>query len=670
MKYLRFKNLSSQPQHRLAYAMVPTAHVKDWPSSGVTKQQGWHWALGQRVGDQTRVWVRTQLDGGETKGIEFTPENFHLHDFDLPLPGLRSDWALDKPQDALLELQVTKDGETFTVPYGFVEVVESTALCQVFKLQVLGQGFYSSLYVTVAYGQDVFDYQGQVRWSDNRDARYALNNVTLKLKHGERTALYLGPPLMQRTDEDGNHVILQDATLPDAISVPFYGAVVAEKDFGDPEPLREAIATAAFEGPVVGLASRGVWTGHVGPHRASLPLDVPGLDRGVRADLSRWRNPWDSRQPWGQPKSTGTTGDQGVFGRMKALGVFMDGDPEALMALRWGNTEIGWRGCHHAENDGRPLTFDWGFDDPRTTYGIYKHYRASAGAWGAKSSRGPGWTDDYGGRFYMDPQHRGNLFPPAGLVLLGDYLMQEWLSDLLAADSRDVRIRQDRFDAPRAAGRKLQEWAWWWCGASEEQRLELNALIDNMVGIVGRTPKMNVMGPVKVLFAFSKSDGKNPLRAVSGQPWEGCDAWAPWEHSFVVDGLVACADLCRSEQDYARLAERLALALQIAHVVVDHGCFEPEPGVFINGSYVKWNAGGAANPPEYFNLNRDGVQTDLVARGSDLVIGGISVFWYSGAILTASATGSPKAERWIAAGRLVPHNHSSAEWVVGAPSLG
>jgi hypothetical protein len=83
------------------------------------------------------------------------------------------------------------------------------------------------------------------------------------------------------------------------------------------------------------------------------------------------------------------------------------------------------------------------------------------------------------------------------------------------------------------------------------------------------------------------------------------------------------------------------------------------------GAYVRANPDGQPNAPGYWQLPRTGAQTDLVQRGGDLVYGGISPYWYSGAAFVAAQAGSSAGRRfrdWLAS-RV--RNQTDQEWLVG-----
>jgi hypothetical protein len=127
------------------------------------------------------------------------------------------------------------------------------------------------------------------------------------------------------------------------------------------------------------------------------------------------------------------------------------------------------------------------------------------------------------------------------------------------------------------------------------------------------------------------TDDKNPLR--------GSTTWAPWQESMVVDGCVAWAATAQRAGMPPLMGRFLAVATAVATTVARFGIY----GGVVAG-YVKWDANGL--PPAYSVLPRDGAVTyipSLAQPPADLILGGISPFWYAGAILTAAKLGIPEA---------------------------
>jgi len=246
--------------------------------------------------------------------------------------------------------------------------------------------------------------------------------------------------------------------------------------------------------------------------------------------------------------------------------------------------------------------------------------------------------------------------------VLGDWIRRDCLDDLLAADTRDVRIRTGAIDAARHAGRILQEWAWWHCCANERQRQWLVELAERMLQTIEQRDSMRVSGSVHIVEVLPKTWTRNPFY-VATDPASGHDMWAPWQQSFVVDGCVAWADLLYGRRQDLSL-RFLDVAVRCARAVVEHGITETDNG-WIVGAYVRANPDGQPNAPGYWQLPRTGAQTDLVQRGGDLVYGGISPYWYSGAAFVAAQAGSSAGRRfrdWLTS-RV--RNQSDQEWLVG-----
>lgn len=664
---VRLRNLSASAQRRWTSFMVPTATLQ---AAGVTAPYGlvkpdlWPWQMGQPMGDQTRMWVRADLSGCEVREIDLTEFR------DIPTaPSLagpvRFDWLFDRPEQAAFAIRL----DALEVPLQFDRFVELGPMVSVFRFQAGGQGFQAVVYATLAVDQDVFDVQGYVVWSDRNSTAFS-TRPRIEFTHGEGHAPLLAPSLGQFTIAPNRapHVLLDGNPgneLPEAFGVPFFASLVAEADdLRNVDKDRLANAQAAFGGPILALAGAACWDGCIGPERSSIPFDAKATLPQSTGFVDGPRGPWDAR-PWANPKATGQSGDQGCYGRIKALHMFAGADPIELLPLRYSSTDYWVRAHHLLDGAGAPLP--WQLDLLRTTYETQPFYLSTGAAWGKGQNDWPpaGYDHDRGG---IDPQHRGNLYMPAAAVLLGDFILQDELDFLLAVECRDVRhglAGDGSLEAPRASGRLLQEWAHWWLAADPTQRLHLQELADRMFAIVEAQPTWTVSGPLKVTQAVSRYEDKNPLRNTT-DPSLGHEAWVPWQESLLVDGLTAWAKIWRRLGDTARCANFYKHALTLAEVVVEQGMVEHAQFGAVPLTYVNWPGAGAPNPPAYFLLPRAGAVTNLNGN-ADLVYGGIALTWYSGAILTAAAAGNAKALRLREALYASLQNQGDWEWVVGDP---
>jgi hypothetical protein len=700
----RLVNISPDAQERVARATAPTRALDalKLPEGVSILPTG---ELVQRdrgaVGSVDRVWIRARLAGGEHRNLNlvgFSP--VPPDKLASVMPPARLDWLLDKPEDAVLKLWINGA----EVPLAFLGVVTAGPMVQVWRFGAKGGGFRTVVYATLANGQDVFDCEGYVVWNDKRTQSVTLNNARIEIRHGEDHAPLIAHLLGQYQDglpSDGARQVVLDAAsnpnnwLPDSMAVPFFFSLIAQPDVPVAPPtdatvppgsaptdqqavdqIRNDNAQAAKGGPIMALAGSDLWNGSIGPLMATATA-IPFTPAPSTLMLDEWRTLWDSR-PWANPKSSGQTGDQGIFGRIKALHIFADGDPKELLALLYSATDYFVRSHHFLLANGDPLPPEGSSTDPLLTYGTAPFWRAAGAAWGKNNGNNDppfGW--DHGERAYLDPQHRGNLFMPIALALLGSPILQDELDFLLACDLRDTRLRNNTIDAARAAGRLMQEWAWWHWVASPTQQKWLEHLAEQVLTICESQPTYTVSGPQKWLAVFSKFNDKNPLRNTT-DPTMGYDAASPWEHSFVCDGATAWAALYVPRADKTNETARfLKLAINLAESVVGGALIEDPALGPIVVTYCKVNPGGAANPPDYLTLPRPlaqqsdgswtGFQVNLGAN-CDGVVTGIALQWYSGAILTCAAAGTAsaeKAQRLKAKLLQISHSQRDVEWLVG-----
>jgi hypothetical protein len=662
---IRLRNLSASRQNRWASFMVPKKTldiVGIHSKAGIAKPTSWLWQRGANVGDQVRMWLRCDLQGHELTEIDLADFR-DVADVASLTSGVRFDWLLDDPAKTILQLTV--DGASY--PLNFDSVTEAGELVSVFRFRAAGLGLEAVAYVTVPVDSDVYDVQGYVVGCNPQSSSF-VKSCTLAITHGQGHAPHLIKSLGQSQPVAGRapHVLLSAGTLPDGFGLPFFFSIIAEPD-GKQDldySLRATSAQAALGGPILALAGTNCWMGHIGPHGASVPYGAkPVLPRDT-GFVDALRDVWAGR-PWANARSSGQTGDQGCFGRIKALHLFAGADPAEIMPLRYGSTDYWVRAHHMLDADGLPLP--WSMTDAeRKTYETQPFYRTTGSAWkqGVENGWAPyGYDHERGG---LDPQHRGNLYAPTAAAIVGDFISKDELDFLLAIECRDTRHGgqgDGSIEAPRASGRLLQEWAHWWISANETQRAHLETLADRMFAIVESQPTWKVDGPVKVTQAISKYEGKNPLRNTTN-PDLGHDAWIPWQESFLVDGLTAWAMIWQRTSQYDKMSKYLAHAVSIANTVVDQGIIEHPTWGAVVVTYAKSNLGGDPNPSAYFTLPRAGAKTTLEGD-ADMIYGGIGLTWYSGAILCASATGNQKAIRLRNVLYSQMRNQPDWEWMVG-----
>ena len=658
----------------MAYPMVPTEVLDEhWPIDGngdfvpVAAFPGNQWlvARGGVVGDQTRLHVMcSDMGPNEIRAADLA--NLIEKPSWIPVPNMRTGWIADDPGKWVPTLYLeSRDAiprnpqgqHILTAPLNFRKVVESSQLAQVWKLTAEGMGWSITLYASLAVDQDVVEIQGSIYWDSRSDSKWnAAEELKVRLICGDDQVMDFGSILGMQ----GNDIFNSDTNgyLPRMMAIPFYGALIAKPEgpIDPPDESRYANAMARKGGPILGLADVGVWSGHVGPHKAHVYPFLGDLQGGAAAvNIKGAGNMWADRLGFGAPRDTGRTGDYGVFGRWKAVDFYGSRrNPAELQSLRWGFMGDMLRGVYFNGDDGKPMGPS--DSDSRTTYAFMPHYRVMGPAWNLPSQQP--WGAGHG-RFFSDPQHRGNMFNPAAVQLLGDFVMMDHIDRIITTDTRDVRIRNTTFDAARACGRMLQEWAGYYMSASTTQREQLIQLAHNQLeAIKNRNAYSATTGPMKVVEVMSKDWNRNPF-------YPNHDMWAPWQQSFVVDGLIAWADIFLREGMHADYTEFLTHAVNIANTVINHGIGEYPGNNFVTGSYVRYNPDGQPNAPDYWDLNREGAQTDLVQRGGDLVYGGISQHWYSGPAMVAAAAGNQKAKRFLA--RLMDNtdNLRNTEWMVG-----
>lgn len=664
---VRLRNMSDQPQTRWTSFQVPTrtlAQAGVTGQLGVVKPYGWVWQRGSSMGDQTRIWIRPSLHANELAKIELTDLR-EAPDVAQMLGDVRLDWLLDKPEDAVLRLSVND----IVVPLTFDSYREIGPLVSVYRFQARLQGWQATCYATVSMGQDVFDLQGYVVWSDPSSQQYT-TPAKVSLSHGEGYAGHLVNSLGQSVAFHRSPHVLYDSKiageLPDGFGVPFFGTLVAERDdgvIGDKSRLEAS--QAAYGGPILALAGANCWAGHIGPHGAYIK-DAARLQLPSTTNFQdTLRHPF-ARRPWANAQSSGQTGDQGCFGRIKALHIYADADPAELLPLRYSSTDY-WLRAHHAlDREGHRRNCIQ-VDPEQKSYETQPFWRVYGSKWKDVPNGYPPYNWDQG-RGPLDPQHRGNLYMPTAAAILGDFILEDELDFLLAMDVRDVRhgTYGDRsIEAPRASGRLLQEWAHWWMSANAHQRTVLEGLARKMFAIVTSQPTNQVAGPVKVTQALSRYEGKNPLRNTADAS-KGYDAWIPWQESFVVDGLTAWASIWQRIGSSSECLEFLGHAVRLAHTVVDHGLIEHPTLGAIPITYARWNADGAPNDDAYLDAPRPGAKTTLEGD-ADMVYGGISLSWYSGAILAAASAGNEKAKTLRNVLYLSARNQTDWEWLVGDP---
>ena len=667
---VRLRNLSEQPQTRWTSFQIPTrtlAQAGITAQMGIVKPYGWAWQRGGVMGDQTRIWVRPSLAGSELAKFELADLRDAPEVADM-LGSARLDWLLDKPQDAILRLNV----QDATAPMTFAGYREIGPMVSVYRFEAHLNGWHATCYVTVGVGQDVFDLQGYAAWSDPTSSQFSSPDHVY-ISHGEGHVGHLLASLSQstafrRTPHELTCDGLQNGpNLPEGFALPFFGALIAERDDGAIlDKARLEMATAAYGGPIVALAGANCWAGHIGPHGASIKPEA----RQTLPSSTQWKDtPRSSfaRRPWANAEQSGQTGDQGCFGRIKALHLFADADPVELLPLRYSSTDY-WMRSHHYFAQGKPLSYLSSAVSPQQkSYETQPFWRICASQWKAVPNGYPPWNWD-GGRGPLDPQHRGNLYMPAAAAVLGDFILEDELDFLIAMDVRDVRHGTHgdlSLEAPRASGRLLQEWAHWWGVANTTQREALEGLARRMFTIITSQPTNQVAGPVKVTQALSRFEGKNPLRNTT-DPSLGYEAWIPWQESFVVDGLTAWASIWQRLGQSSDCLAFLGHAVRLAHVVVDHGIIEHPSLGPVPVTYARWNADGAANNDDYLEIPRVGATTTLDGN-ADMVYGGIALSWYSGAILAAAAAGNDKAKTLRNHLYLSARNQSDWEWLTGDP---
>lgn len=646
---IAFRNMSDKDQQRWCSVMLPKTVADDLPGDrGTLKPWGWLWCRSDLdAGDTVKVWVCAKLEGGQR--VDAPLANFRgqgpVSD-DWRVPPVHTDWLFDTPNDAVLQLEV--DGALAN--HGLAGVAESSAYVQVLRMEAKGAGFFSRCYVTLARGQDVFDVEGAVTWAPLNDARYTRPATTIAIRHGELAYLDMTPSMGWPGVMSGRSVIFE-GDMPFGTSAPWFGAVIAEPDILpdslEIDHLRLANAKAAVGGPIVALADALVWSGHVGPHNAILPasITVPatsGLAYDVRRDY------WAQR-PWANASNTNQTGDQGCFGAMKGLPIYLSGEPEQLRALWYSATDPWTRAHHFLGEDLRPLPFDASWSDPRSVYNGVPFWRIIGSRWGRANQDPPwGWGR---GRAFHDEQHRGNLYGATALALTGSHLLRDELAFLCASDSRSYRLQRRQMDAPRAIGRQMQEWAHLWVASPAGLRTQIEHLADRAITICGEWAHGS---PVTILQHGGAGDGKNPFRPEHAY-------WAPWQESFACDGLSAWAAIYERAGHAAKSTRARDLATRLGNSVVDYGLIETAAGDWVVCTYVRWNDGGAANDTAYYTLPREKAQTHLRPIGGDLVYGGIAMEWYSGAIYAAT---SPKAARARASLEAQADSVRDWEWLV------
>lgn len=653
------ENTSPSRQTRVTHFMLPQRVADKIPARGVVKPLGWVFEQGDAVGDFRRIWLRAELAGNEV--VKINPNQFAEMDSILwAVPdGVRLDWLLDEPKSGMLMLNVNAE----SVPFKFDGVVEGGgALASVWRMRARIRGWDAVAYVTLAAGQDVIDVQGRVKWNDPQSLAMETND-SVRLTFGDGLVCHQADLLGYSTYRNDTILLAHDNAYPDGFATPFWitltpkpAVVTADLEF------RLAAQAAAAGGPILALAGTDEWTNAVGPldaHWKQAP--TPEKTTPPFTQFDQWFD-----RPWANPGQTGQTGDQGIWGRIKNLHLFNGARPTELTKLRVAASDYFCRAHHFNDLPAAP-------DAARRTYNGAPFWRIARHAWGKGDNGDPawGWGRD---RAYLDDQHRGNIMPAVCAMLTGDWIMRDELDDLLAVEVRHTRhgFSGDlTLEAPRASGRLLHEWAWWHTVANAEQRAILKRLASITVGIIERQPGMRATGPVHWLESISRFDNKNPLRNTVDANL-GYEAAAPWQQSFVVDGLLDWVGIWRKSGDFPSSAHAWSLAIVLAQTVVAEGLWSDPHFGWVMATYVKVNADGAANPDAYRTAPRGGAKTDL-SGNCDLVYaptgaGLFSLYWYSGAILLCAMLGDSKAQaarQWLIGNARTLEDR---EWLIGDPS--
>lgn len=659
---MNFENLSPIGQRRWVSVMVPNRMASTLPFRGKVDGLGWPWLLGEKRGQSTRIWVRADLGPGELVHVPFG-------DLTSQDPGnlgaLLSSKLIDGTVCLAVEVETfTREGQTtpnVVLNLNFTGVHHKAGNDEllVLSFDTYFGGVLSKVYVTVGAGCDVAEVMGWWVWS-RRVPGYE-SGVRFRLLASDPIASNMIPLTQNGFQVDAqSHQLVgakwameASAEVADAMGVPFYACVVGSIHGETTEAFE-----AACGGPIVGFAKDEWASEGFGPHRAK-PTSFLTNNWEPEVSLTQPRMMLDWR-PLANAVESGTSGDQGCWGRMRWSRLFRgQARPRDAQQLRYSSTDYWLRSHHHLTERGECMVLR---DDlGQFTYNGY--------IWSpALPAMGKEGYPPYGfgnGRPHLGRQWRGALTAPIAQILLGDMIMDDELAFLVQTDAADVRHHQGSWEASRSSGRLLTEWAWWYCSC-------LPHLRDLLVGLAKREVEIleslrcghEEAGPVTSPDMYMADDPKNPIF--------GHNAWAPWQDSILCDGLLAWVDLLTDLGIEPELAHRCrVLARRIGSGVVNCGFAKD-----VNGgqpwacTWVKLPPLGQPLEEGYLTYPRAGAGS-AYAPGLDMIVGGIGMHWYVGGIEAALRYGDAAT---IEAARAIvpmvrPSNLDQHEWVMGATEV-
>lgn len=635
-------NPSTQRQVRWCVVPMPLSQAAALPAACVVA--GRYPAFkAQALGVTTQLWhVRCDVPAlGTITLVDWRPLVGPVPAFAL------SPWITDAPARSVLRLGIYEGGawrsniQLDRVP---PTLVASSPVAQTWEFRDCTQswspvrGYSITMWATFWLGQDAVDVEGVVVWSDPTDPSWRKENVRLTLQTGawptvgERLALYAARPNGFTSWDDHSWNVLNGSPLPHGVGVAWRGVLLPADD--GPVPVtwadqqahlldaeRARLEAAAAEAPLVAACD---WTQSQADWMAfgRVPATTARADRAAVLSAANAAGSYFAPRPYANGANHGGTGEQPPFGALKDL-VALQGDPWRVYELQDSALDYWRRGFHHRELDGRRVTRatrpglqTWqGSIEPKMSPDTMGKPRADAPY---------GW-DQVGGRSILaDDQHRGDAYELCAYALSGSPLLLECIRDVLAVDEMRAMPSRGWFDGPRATGRLMQSWAKVSTITSGTDRdlavrLGLAELADRQAD-----QDRWAYSPVRVV-EWKEADP----RVLSG-----CRFSVPWNDSLCVLGLVEEAAACRRLGRTEDAARFTALATYLGTSIVKWSSVtDTRDGSVLPINGLKWNDGGAANPPAYYVYPREGAATDA-AR--DMLVGSLGWWpWFSGSLSIA-----------------------------------
>lgn len=636
-------NISAQRQARWCVAPMPASQADQLPDHAVVGGT-WIATKGARLGNHTQLWhIRADLAGHAAGPLgDWAPWPAGVP---FPAFGLSS-WITDDLDKLIPRFTIAVAGrQPFQLVPSAVQLTEEGPAVRTWRATGSLRGWHMVVYAKTWSHQDAVDVRGYVVWSDPTVPDWSLPSVTVRLQTGEPLELHFATRNGFRKDPvSGAWDLLSSSPVPHGTAIPFRGVLLPTDDTDDPNGFsewRRDMLEAARGGPIVAAAD---WRG--APWLAFGPVPTTSEKTSPEAFRSYLEQPgtvWDVR-PLANGLSTGMTGAQACFGATKDI-IALQGNPWRIWELMHSADDYLLRSRHHRESNGAPTT--------RSTHPQWQTWcgainEHATDRLGKAASPAAGWANvptSNGTRVcIVDDQHRGDGYSIACYALTGDEVLLEDLMDSIAVDEARAFPANGWVDAPRAAGRLWQSWAKI-AVVVTELRARARALAVRELG--DRRSRQPTGSPVHPDSIY------NDPRILPG------DAWVPWNESLMVLGALEQAACWDRLGDPELAAEFRAFAISQGRNNVEWGTLRTSYGVLLPLNGVLWQAGGAANPPDYYTWPRE--------SGPPILMGSPGWWtWWAGA-LAATLEGPNDAVReraleiWTA-NATGPQSREQLEW--------